>query len=393
VAWVAVGHNQREVKMRRFQTGGFTLSSILFLLPFLGAPTCGAEVTFDDIIIEGDVNVNGTAEIDTGEDTDATTTDTGDTTTTDTAAPPCVPTGVIVFYDDVDDDCDGWLECDADADGFDGDGPDVADGPCDWADDCDDADAAINPGAEETCDGVDQDCDGSVDDAAVDIETWYFDGDGDGFGDTDIAIDACDMPADHVSFSGDCDDGDSDVHPEASEIDGNGIDDDCDGAIDECPIGESRMSFSYDTGDALDAVQSVSLQRYDTAGMQVFGGPLDGTMFNMPVGDYDSDGDGQPNYHTDISGSTATIHHWVCVDDAQTWYTSITFTDASGNTRFGCEGLVPNAVANGTISPEFDDVAGGATCVDNYEAGLDAAGNAMFPAGIGNGSEFRLSHE
>jgi hypothetical protein len=50
--------------------------------------------------------------------------------------------------------------------------------------DCDDSDAALNPGAEEICDGVDNDCDGTTDeDDAVDASVWYPDADGDGYGD------------------------------------------------------------------------------------------------------------------------------------------------------------------------------------------------------------------
>jgi hypothetical protein len=72
----------------------------------------------------------------------------------------CVPTGVIVLYDSVDDDCDGYLECDGDGDGF-----DAMSGSCTWGDDCDDINAAVNPGvAEVAYDEIDNDCDVSNDD-------------------------------------------------------------------------------------------------------------------------------------------------------------------------------------------------------------------------------------
>jgi len=75
--------------------------------------------------------------------------------------------------------------------------------------DCNDADPAIHPGATEYCDGLDQNCDGVIDDG--------FDVDGDGF----------------TLCGADCDDADANINPNAVEIPGNGIDDNCNGLIDE----------------------------------------------------------------------------------------------------------------------------------------------------------------
>ncbi len=174
--------------------------------------------------------------------------------------------------DGVDDDCDGWI--DEDADGIEGalcaeDG----DGDGDDEDDCDDTDAAIHPGAEELCNGVDDNCDGLIDEDAAGHEGALCppeDGDGDGWDgdedcdDTDAAVfpgaeelcngidDDCDGSVDegfdgdgdgipdcedgdgdgYSADDGDCDDGDAAIHPGAIEP-CNGIDDDCDGEIDE----------------------------------------------------------------------------------------------------------------------------------------------------------------
>ena len=51
------------------------------------------------------------------------------------------------------------------------------------AGDCDDSDPAMHPGAIELCDGVDNNCDGIIDDDATDQSIFYRDRDGDGFGD------------------------------------------------------------------------------------------------------------------------------------------------------------------------------------------------------------------
>ncbi len=96
------------------------------------------------------------------------------------------------------------------------------------ADDCDDLDAAVFPGASESCNEADDDCDGSIDEDAVDEPLWYLDADGDGYG-GDVAVLACAAPEGHVDNGEDCDDADADVHPGATQLD-DGLDSDCDGA-------------------------------------------------------------------------------------------------------------------------------------------------------------------
>ena len=46
--------------------------------------------------------------------------------------------------------------------------------------DCDDSDAAVNPNADESCNGIDDDCDGAIDNAAVDAQKGFVDADRDG---------------------------------------------------------------------------------------------------------------------------------------------------------------------------------------------------------------------
>ncbi|MBN2798710.1 MAG: hypothetical protein JXX28_06125 [Deltaproteobacteria bacterium] len=100
------------------------------------------------------------------------------------------------------------------------------------ADDCDDLDASAHPGAAESCDGVDNDCDGEVDNGAVDARAWYADADGDGFGDPDATVSACEAPEGYVTGSTDCDDGDPAFHPGAAEQDcADPADYNCDGSV------------------------------------------------------------------------------------------------------------------------------------------------------------------
>jgi hypothetical protein len=116
--------------------------------------------------------------------------------------------------------------------------------------DCDDADPTRHPGAEERCDGLDQDCDGEVDEDPVDAPAWHRDRDGDGFGDgaRDPVL-ACDAPRGHVDNGEDCDDASPSVGPWAVEA-CDGVDQDCDGEVDEGAADAPAWSADLD-GDGL----------------------------------------------------------------------------------------------------------------------------------------------
>ena len=150
--------------------------------------------------------------------------------------------------DDIDNDCDEEIDeevlsiwyGDSDGDGY-GDADAMiknCDPPSGYvADntDCDDAVQEINPGAEELCDDIDNDCDLAIDDEdddVVDPNSWYLDSDSDGFGDSDTSTQSCDQPSSYVADNTDCDDDATDVNPDAAEV-CDTIDNDCDGDIDD----------------------------------------------------------------------------------------------------------------------------------------------------------------
>ncbi len=142
--------------------------------------------------------------------------------------------------------------------------------------DCDDTDPTIHPGADEYCDGADNDCDGLTDGSlSVDAATYYLDGDGDGYGiDTDTET-ACDAPSGYAESSGDCDDDDADVSPAADEVCGDAVDNDCDGGVDDAAAIDAVTYYAdvdEDTyGDELSATTSCT----ELSGMVTEGGDCD----------------------------------------------------------------------------------------------------------------------
>jgi len=146
--------------------------------------------------------------------------------------------------DGIDNNCDGLVDegllttyyIDNDGDGY-GDvneSVEACTAPVGFVEnslDCHDGNIDINPDAVEICDGLDNNCDGQIDEGL--LNTYYVDNDNDGFGNPNQSVVACSLPPGFVENADDCDDSNNTVYLGAEEICGDGIDNDCDGLIEE----------------------------------------------------------------------------------------------------------------------------------------------------------------
>ena len=154
------------------------------------------------------------------------------------------------FYRDADGDGYGW-----DADTVRRCAGPPPDGFAAVGGDCDDYRAEVHPGAVETCNKRDDNCNGEIDEDSVPVELWP-DNDGDGYyarREGEPLLGCIPTPG-YAAEPGDCDDDDPAVHPGAEEV-CNYIDDNCDGRVDErvrprCGVGFClRESYSCHPDD------------------------------------------------------------------------------------------------------------------------------------------------
>jgi hypothetical protein len=116
--------------------------------------------------------------------------------------------------------------------------------------DCDDTNPEINPAGSESCDGLDDDCDGEIDEDPAFGNLWYPDADGDGYGVPTASVVACDIPGDDwAGRGGDCDDTNPDVNAGQDELCSTDIDDNCDGQINENGAADATVYYADLDGD------------------------------------------------------------------------------------------------------------------------------------------------
>lgn len=161
--------------------------------------------------------------------------------------------------------------------------------------DCNDANETVHPGAKEICDYLDNDCDGFVDDNVSYILS-YLDADGDNYGTTVNDTLACEIPEGYVTEIDDCDDTNEDIYPGAPET-FNGVDDNCDGKIDEglalvemsneiITIHPNPATAFINISSSLDNYSNTTVTIYTVAGVKVVATELTCTLQEIDVTEF-----------------------------------------------------------------------------------------------------------
>jgi gliding motility-associated-like protein len=299
--------------------------------------------------------------------------------------------------------------------------------------DCNDQDPAISPLASETCNNIDDNCDGDIDEYVQ--NTYYADLDMDGFGDLNSTYYACELPTGYVDNSDDCDDavltyldqdGDGEggstadacgvltssdcddssasINSAQADICGDGIDQDCSGADAICPIAGCMDSTACNF-DALAEVPDFCIYPTDEVCNSIddnCDGEIDEFVQNTYYADLDMDGFGDLN--STSYACELPLDYVTNGDDCDD--SAITYLDIDGDGEGGtvwdacgvynstdCDDNDPavNSSQTDICGDGIDQDCSGADaicpivgCMDstacNYDAAAEAPGNCDYPA-------------
>lgn len=275
---------------------------------------------------------------------------------------PDVNPGTAETCDGIDNNCNSLIDegfalnayyADADGDGF--GNPDVQWNTCQTSPpagyvtnnmDCLDSDSSVYPGAQELCDGLDNDCNGMQDDGLTFI-TYYEDADGDGYGTAGSKLPSCstEPPAGFVANNLDCNDFNAQINPGATEICDN-IDNDCNGLSDE---GLTLYTFYADNDhDGFGNPATSVTDCIDTAPQNFVSNNLDCDDTNALI--YTGAAEICDNLDNDCNGQ---------IDEGLQTYTFYADNDGDGfgnsnQSLSNCTGITPSDYA--TVGGDCDDL-------------------------------------
>jgi hypothetical protein len=298
---------------------------------------------------------------------------------------------------------------DEDRDGFSG------------AEDCNEADGSVHAGATELCDGIDNNCDGTVDEGVT--QRWYADLDQDGFGDPGALTEACAPPEEAVANGTDCDDARDDVYPGADDL-CDSVDNDCDGEIDEDESVWWYADADGDTwGDAALAVLACEAPPghvevdgdCDDANAEAFPGHVevcdeldndcdgetDEGVRSLFFEDRDADGWGQLDSTTEACAAPVGYapDGGDCDDADDRYHPGATEDDCTDPNDYNCDGSVGYVDADldnwaacvdcddsdAAVNPDMDEICNEVdddcnTWIDDEDPGLDLSSGELFYA-------------
>jgi hypothetical protein len=168
------------------------------------------------------------------------------------------------------------------------------------SEDCDDSDDTINPDALELCDGIDNNCDGNVDEGVGSM--YYNDQDGDNHGNPTNVTQACVPPSGYVIDNTDCDDTDPTIYTGAPEL-CDGKDNDCDGVVPADEVDDDGDGMTECEGDCDDTDATIY-----TGAPELCDGKDNDCDGIVPADEVDDDGDGMTECEGDCDDTDPTIY-------------------------------------------------------------------------------------
>lgn len=223
--------------------------------------------------------------------------------------------------------------------------------------DCNDNNALINPGSQEVCDDIDNNCNVQIDEG-LPLITYYEDSDNDGFGNPTVITTSClgIAPGGYVTNDLDCDDTDSDINPNALEIPNNAVDENCDGNLSIVDNDSDGFNSDVDCNDNNNTVYPGAPELCDGLDNNCVGGIDEGLTFTTYYLDSDNDGFGST---TSISSCSPTApngyvtNNTDCNDNNNTVYPGATeICDGLDN---DCVGGVDNGLPQFTYYQDNDN--------------------------------------